>query len=271
MSTLFPNNQAATIDRVFRSLIKSTPHLARHAGEYTGGRRRRPAADPVGLGGLPKYRGELNTLLLNLCERLASAGGRDLAGKQLVEELGLVDTRSLRLLVAYGHVHHRLRQIVGTPGSGYCWGDLRPEVYGEMAASSRRMGLCFLFNASLYSRRPAAIEMAQLTLDLAEQSTGQKPTDGADELTAWLTTEGATHADLIESMVDLFAGSEAGLAALRNAGRNHPGAFFDEQALLEIEERLQSALALVRAPRQKARGQKPDNPRTSAVKMPSNL
>ncbi len=259
MSTLFPDNQTtATVDR--RGLLKPTPHLARHAGEYTGGRGHRPAADPIGRGGLPHDRDGLNALLLNLCERLASAGGKDLGGKQLIEELGLVDTRSLRLLVAYGHVHHRLRQIVGTPGSGYCWGDLRPEIYNDMAASSRRMGLCFLFLASLYSRRPAAIEMAQLTLDLAEQSTGEKIGDGTDELTAWMVTEGATHADLIESMVDLFAGSEAGLAALRNAGRNHPGAFFDERALQEIETQLQSALAIVRSPHEKTRGHKPDKP-----------
>lgn len=261
MSTLFSDrpHPLPASDRI--GLLKPTPHLARRASAYSADGKRRPAADPIGMSGLPDTRGGLNTLLLNLCERLASAGGRDLAGKQLAEELGLRDTRCLRLLVAYGHVHHRLRQIVGTPGSGYCWGDLRPEVYSEMAAASRRMGLCFLFNASLYSRRPAAIEMAQLTLDLAEKSARQEPDQvGTDELTAWLTTEGTTHADLVEAMVELFAQTKTGREALQNAGRNHPGAFFDAQAIREIEDRLQSALALVRAPRKKPCGQIADKP-----------
>lgn len=260
MTTLFDNQAAEQPATDRRGLLKPTPHLASRASAYAADGKRRPAADPIGMSGLPDTRSGLNGLLLELCERLASAGGRDLAGKRLVEELRLRDTRCLRLLVAYGHVHHRLRQIVGTPGSGYCWGDLRPESYGDMAAASRRMGLCFLFNASLYSRRPAAIEMAQLTLDLAERSTGAKPTEKTDELTGWLTLEGATHTDLIEAMVELFAKTQTGREALQNAGRNHPGAFFSARSIREIEDRLQSALALVRSPRQNACGQKADKP-----------
>lgn len=248
MPNLFDNNRsAARPPPLMAGLLKPTPELAGRASAYGDERRDRPHADPLGLGSLPDTREDLNRLLLDLCRRLASAGGRNITGKHLVAELGLPDTRSLRLLVAYGHVHHRIRQIVGTPGSGYCWGDCRPGAYGDMAAASRRMGICFLFNASLYSRKPPAVEMAQMALDFTEQSAQAGKARTADELTAWLSTEGVTHADLIDAMVEMFAASDAGREALRRAGRKHRGVFLPAETLIRLERQLRDLQTTVQA------------------------
>ncbi len=239
--------------------LKPTPALARYASDYgaggkapCGGGRKRPAADPIGTGGLPDSREDLHRLLLNLCERLIASGGEFVRGPKLAAELEIPDTRSLRLLVAYGHVHHRLRQIVGLPGAGYCWGDLRAGVYEDVAAMSRRMGLCFLFNASLASHKPAAVEMAQLALEFAEESGwlagGAAPAIN-DEVSAWLSTEGVSHSALIEAMIEKFNTTDAGRAALAEAGSKHPGVFIQDAQLREIERSAAELLQAVQSAR----------------------
>ncbi len=122
---------------VLGELIKGTPSLPTYARPYQRGRARRKAADPIGVSGLPETRNELNGLLLELCNRLAAAGGQKVSGKRLVLDLGLRDERTLRLLMAYGHVHHRIRQLVGIEGSGYVWGDLAEGAYEQSAAIAR--------------------------------------------------------------------------------------------------------------------------------------
>ncbi len=106
------------------SIIKPTPHLPVTAAPYKNPRDPlKRVADPIGLAGLPDTRYGLECKLLELCNRLASAGGQILSAKRLVTEMELTDDRTLRLLAAYGHVQHRIRQLVGIEGVGYCWGD----------------------------------------------------------------------------------------------------------------------------------------------------
>jgi len=63
------------------TFLKVTPTLATLASDY-GSRKgwRRPSADPLGVGGLPDHRGDLNAMLMELCRRLVTAGGRIVRG-----------------------------------------------------------------------------------------------------------------------------------------------------------------------------------------------
>jgi len=214
-------------------LIKATPDLPATAasarGSFRKRRKRRAGADPIGVGGLPGTRAELNAKLLQLCNRLAAAGGKFVGAKRLVAELELKDTRTLRLLMAYGRVHHRIRELVGVEGVGYCWAAgpaAPPDVYAQAAAISRRKGLCSMFNASLYGKTPAAVQMAQMALEFS----GGAATLGCDELDAWMAGENVTPAKLIEAFVDVFAATDDGRAALAAAARKRPGLFLDAEA-----------------------------------------
>ena len=213
-------------------LIKPTPGLPAVAAAYGGkrtGKKRRAGADPIGVGGLPPTRRELNAKLLELCNRLAAAGGRFAGAKRLVAELDLKDARTLRLLMAYGRVHHRIRELVGVEGVGYCWAAAPaapPNVYAQAAAIARRKGLCSMFLASLYGKTPAAVQMAQMALEFS----GSQESLGCDELDAWMAGENVTPAKLIEAFVDVFAATDEGRSALAAAARKRPGIFLDAAA-----------------------------------------
>ena len=220
-------------------LIRPTPHLPATAAGYL--KARRVAADPIGKGGLPADREDLNAALLGLCNRLAAAGGAEVSAARLVEEIGLLSDRELRLLMAYGRVHHRIRWLVGLEGGGYCWGELAPEVMRHAAAVARRKGVCSLFNAALYSRQPVAVEVAQLALEFRSDPDA-RPGESADELTAWLASEKITPGQLVEAWVDVFASTPEGLAALRNAARSRPGIFLDKEAAEALRKNVQGVL-----------------------------
>lgn len=196
-----------------------TPKLPATAAGY--GRRRREPADPVELRGLPRTRGELNRLLGSLCERLIATLGGVVRGKQLVADLELTGTRALRLLIAYGHVHHRLRQIVGVPGDGYVWGDCRPAIYAEMTRHARRMGRCWLFNATLYGRKPALVEAAQLVFDWVGGVPGEGREPRRDELAALMATDGVGVEELLGALVSRLSKTDEGRQVLGRIGERH--------------------------------------------------
>ena len=215
-----------------------TPLLPHNLAGYAD--RERAGGDPIGVGGLPATRRELNILLRDLCCRLISAAGSLVGGLRLARDLHLRDTRSLRLLVAYGHVHHRLRAIVGIPGSGYCWGDLADDprrVYDTVAAQARRMGQCWLWLATLYGRAPAQVELAQLVLGYDQP--GQRPS----ELAALLAADGVGQEEIIDAMIRVVAAQPSGRDVLRRLGDRHRDVLFTSQSLATIRDHLTSALA----------------------------
>lgn len=228
--------------------------LADNAADYTRGRDR-PPADPLGRAGLPQRRDRLNDRLLELCQRLWTAGGETISGVRLVEELDLHDTRALRLLVAYGHVHHRIRQIVGVPGAGYLWGDCRAGAYRQAGAMSKRMGLCFLFNAALYSKKPPAVMAAQMVLDLGRSDSDRRPGEkdkGNDELDAWLAAEKVTPGDVIDALVAEMQRTPDGLTALADIGRRHAEVLVSAEAIDDVLARLDDARAMLAATKKSA-------------------
>jgi len=227
-------------------VLKSTSHLAAHAKEYEREHNPRPSADPIGLGGLPDRREDLDELLLELCRRLIATGARSTSGKRLVEEFNgrLRDTRSLRELVAYGHVHHRLRQIVGVPGSGYVWGDCNPIVYETMSVNARKMGRCFLFNSALYKCRPLAVEAAQLLLDFAAPD---RQGDQGDELSALMAAEGVGIEQVLGTVVEMLSASDQGRQTLRSLGRRHAGVLIDPEVVHQMERKIQGVLDELKA------------------------
>ncbi|MFB3893253.1 MAG: hypothetical protein ACE15C_14650 [Phycisphaerae bacterium] len=228
--------------------LRRLPDLADDAREYQ--HRQRPSADPLGKAGLPNYREGLDGLLLELCRRLIAAGGAYIRARQLVEELKLDGgDRALRRLVAYGHVHHRLRQIVGVEGGqGYCWGESRAGAYALAATIARRKALCSLFNASLYSRKTPVIEMAQLALDfergLAPMRVAHGPDgpplgrppagDGDDPLDLLLAGEGVKPGQVIEALVSEMERTAEGKRVLAEIGERHRGAFVTREAAAAI-------------------------------------
>lgn len=202
----------------------------------------RAAGDPLGLRGLPESRGELDEKLRDLCRTLIYARGEFLTGPWIVRRIGLRDTRALRLLVAYGRVHHRIRQVIALPGAGYCWGEYRPDLYDSCASQARRMGLCHLFIAGLLKRRPPAVEFAQLALDFVRES-GKRPdhTVPADELAVWMSAEDLTAADVLDAMIQAFGATDEGRAALAQAGRKHAAMLLPPETRRRIAEHLAAA------------------------------
>ena len=227
----------ATAEPAYRLL--PTPKLPATAAGY-GGRRREPA-DPVELRGLPRTRGELDRLLRSLCDRLIAALGDGLRGTELVVELELTGTRALRLLVAYGHVHHRLRQIVGVPGDGYVWGDCRPQIYAEMTGHARRMGRCWLFNATLYGRKPALVEAAQLVFDWVGGVPGEGREPRRDELAALMATEGVGVEQLLGTLVSRLSKTDEGRQVLGRIGERHASVLLPAEAFDRLRGQIRAA------------------------------
>ena len=230
--------QADTFDAW--SLVRPTPNLAAHISEYRGGAKKRPSADPLGTSGLPDSRRELDGTLVDLCNRLMSLGGETIRGRQLSIEMTLSENgRTLRLLAAYGHVHHRIRQIVGIEGGdGYCWGDLAVGAYDLAARISRRKAICSLFNSSLYSTQTAVMEIAQLAFEFGNTPGGgvQLP-DGLDML---LASERITPAKVIDAMVVHLQATADGQAILADIGRRHADVLLSEQLRTDLFNELMS-------------------------------
>ncbi len=222
------------------SIIKPTPHLPVTAAPYKNPRDPlKRVADPIGLAGLPDTRYGLECKLLELCNRLASAGGQILSAKRLVTEMELTDDRTLRLLAAYGHVQHRIRQLVGIEGVGYCWGDSNEGGYEKAAAIARRKGLCSLFLAGLYSKQPAAVQMAQMALGFRKKGAEK------DELDAWLAGEDVTPATLIEAFITTFAETAEGRDALAEVGARHVELLMPKAIQQEIVKELDQIKARI--------------------------
>jgi len=228
---------ARLIDQCSRGeLLKATPTLPATAAEYHARKGRvRPGADPIGVGGLPDTRIDLNALLLVLCHRLVTAGGAFLRGDRLVDGLQLQNERSLRLLVAYGRVHHHIRPIVGIYGQGYCWADLADnpaEVYilarGQALATAR----CHLFLSTLFGRDDGAMGLIQMIFPFAA-------TAPADDLAALLTAKGIGHEQVLEAMIaHCRAAGVEGLDAIRRVAARNRDVMFSADRLADIRKRL---------------------------------
>ena len=182
--------------------------LATRAEEYARRDRQRPAADPIGLRGLPEDREGLDRMLTELCARLKSAGKHGLKGLQLAFELGLGrDTRAVRELIAYARVHKRIHQIVGVPGSRYFWGDAAPDLYVRMIRHAERCGRDWFYLAALFRRQGLGDALAQQVFDFLRP-------DAGDELAALVARDGADAGDVLEALLDRLAESPAGQARL---------------------------------------------------------
>jgi hypothetical protein len=229
MTTLFDDGAVPSPLPALADLLRPTPQLPATAEPYVRRRRPRAQADPLGLAGMPDTRADLDELLLDLCRRLRAAGPRGLRGRRLVEDLGLPDTRALRHLIAYGHVHHRIRQIVGVPGTGYVWGDAAPEIYRSQADAAHQMGRCHLFLSMLYRREPAATQMAQLVLDFVRhgdgdeeaRASGESPRPRGDELSAMMASEGVQVGDVIDALITQLSSTDDGRQVLQRVGDRH--------------------------------------------------
>jgi hypothetical protein len=226
------------------SLIKPTPNLPFDASAYRHANVKRISADPIGKGGLPDTRDGLNARLLELCNRLAAAGGAIVGAAQLCEEMALPADRSLRYLVAYGHVHHRIRELVGIEGVGYTWGGINTGAIEQAAAIARRKGLCSMFSASLYSHQPAAVQLAQLALDFKRDAMAS---DDSAPIDAWMAGEDMTPGRIVEAFVDLLAATPEGVAALQAAAVRRPGVFMDRAVIEKLRQQAAGLLELLSA------------------------
>jgi hypothetical protein len=223
------------------TFLKATPTLPATAAEYHSRKGRiRPGADPIGVGGLPDARDDLNTLLLNLCHRLVVAGGAFLLGRRIVADMALENERSLRLLVAYGRVYHHIRPIVGIYGQGYCWADLADNpaaVYVQARGQAVATARCHLFLSTLFGRDDGAMGLIQLVFPFAA-------TAPADDLAALLTAKGIGHEQVLEAMIaHCRAAGEDGVAAIRRVAARNQDVLIPADRLAGIRQHLQEAMA----------------------------
>lgn len=222
-------------------LICPTPHLPETSHPYRIGRMRRPGADPIGLTGLPDRRCDLDNLLRRLCCELLAAGGHWRRGRRLVATLGLRGTRTLRQLAAYGHVHHRIRAILGVPGHGYCWGAIAGRAaYRRASCHAARMGRDWFFLATLYGRAAPAVQVAQLMFGFAAgPGGGQQP----DELASLLASHQVGPEQLADAMIQVLREAPGGAAILRRLGRRHADLLLSERRAAILRGHLHDALA----------------------------
>jgi hypothetical protein len=198
--------------------------------------QRRVPGDPLGKHGLPSDRVGLDEMLVDLCRRLISAGHLGVRGRQLAEEMHLQNTRSLRLLVAYGHVHHRLRQIVGVNGKGYVWGPFQPTVYLTMALHAKKMGRDFFFNSTLYGKSAPQVQAAQLLLDFVGTDQPGPP----DELSVLMSSHNVTIEQVINSLVDLVKDTDKGRQVLRRVGDRHASVLLPAEKVAALRQRVEA-------------------------------
>lgn len=215
---------------------KQGPPSLSGAGGYT---------DPLGLRGLPKTLGGLDSLVEMMRWRLEVIGEVGLSGRRLVGELHLQDTRALRLLVAYARVRKRIHQIVGVPGSGYVWGDCDStgDVYRHAMRQCRRMGRCYFYLWSLFRRKGIVAGMVQLAFDFATPPQAGKPAE--DELAALIASEGVSVGDVVEGLVAELAKTQAGQETLATIGRKHADVLLPAETLREIAQGLDGLKAKI--------------------------
>jgi len=218
------------------TFLKATPTLATTAAEYRARKGPvRPGADPLGVAGLPEARGDLNCLLLDLCHRLVVAGGAFILGRRLVQELRVENERALRLLVAYGRVHHHIRPIVGIYGQGYCWADLADKptaVYALARGQAVATARCHLFLSTLFGRDDGAMGLVQMVFPFAAN-------DPADDLAALLTAKGIGHEQVLEAMIaHCRAAGEEGVQAIRRVAARNQDVLIPADRLADIRKRL---------------------------------
>jgi hypothetical protein len=234
--------------------------LADSEREYSSGAMRRPPADPLGMRGLPAERMWLDALAAEMSRRVESMGGRPLTGRRLATELAeyaagtagmppcCLDTRSVRLLTRYVHVHLGDARVVGIPGSGYYWGPAAPGVVARAIADSRRRGRSAFYRASILHGSGTPAALAQLVFDfMGAGQAGDRQID--DELAALVAVQGVTMADAMSAMVERMAGTDAGRRALAEIGRRHADVLVPAEALTAIQASLEAALTAVRAAR----------------------
>jgi hypothetical protein len=179
--------------------------------------------DCLGLRGLPDTRIGLDALVADLLTRMQTSYPQSVASSSLVLNLGLDDTRALRLLIAYARIHWRRHEIVGVPGEGYRWGGEDPAIYKAAGNDVFRRARCYLFLASLYRRQGTATAIAQLALDAIGHRTGieaygHRPND---DLAALVAAEGVGVGDVLDALIGELAASEEGRQALERAGTKH--------------------------------------------------
>jgi len=222
------------------TFLKATPTLAATAAEYRARKGPvRPGADPLGVAGLPESREDLNALLLDLCHRLVVAGGRFFPGRQIVAEMRLENERALRLLVAYGRVHHHIRAIVGVYGQGYCWADLADEpaaAYALARGQAMATARCHLYLSALFSREDTAMGIVQTVFPFAT-------TEPADDLAALLTAKGIGHEQVLEAMIaHCRQAGEEGVQAIRRVAARNQDVLIPADRLADIRRHLDAAV-----------------------------
>ena len=212
-------------------------HLAGNAAQYGAHGFERPKGDPLGLGGLPDGRDILDQMVDDLCYRLERAGKTGRRGQQMVMMLGLRNTRSLRLLVAYARVHLHRHEIVGIPGCGYVWGECDRAVYKRTITANMQRGRCHFFIAALHRRQGLAMAAVQMIFDFMEH---EAPTSEGhnDELAALVASEGVNVATFLDTMVRRLAETDAGREVLAQVGQDHAQVLLPKKLLTAMAGKL---------------------------------
>ena len=247
-----------TIATANRGAVRRHIEMAETADAYDSGRLRRPEADPLGMRGLPVSRVPLDSLVNELCRRIHDAGTSGIAGKRLAADMGLRDTRALRLLVAYARVHRHLYQIVGIPGSGYVWGEADRDtpragtIYKHAIRDATRRGRCYLYIASLHRREGIGAGVAQMVMDWMSDRDADGERHG-DELAAMLAIDGSTIADVLDELIARVAATPGGPAALAGVAQRHRDVLLPRDEIDAVVAALDAAKArLVGASRRSA-------------------
>lgn len=229
--------------------MSTTGKLKADVSEYTP-QDPRPQADPLGERGLPRTRAGLDAKLYELIERIKAAGVGGINGRDLALDLGLRDARAVRLLVAYARVHNHVHQIIGMPGNGYMWGDLKPDIYAHAIADSQRRARCYFYTATLLKRQGVAMSAAQMVFDFMEAS----PHAGdSDDLAALVAAEGTSVADFLDAFITKLGQTAGGKAALAAIGKKHSQLLMSTDTFDRISKAVESLQAEVAAARRFAK------------------
>ena len=200
--------------------------LPASASEITRGLCGRYPADPIGMGPIPSERSSLDFLVEKLCKYLKNLNGSTVNGKHLSLELfNEVNTRALRLLVAYARVYHHIKEIVGVPGSGYAWANLQTErgqkLLTQAILQAKQMGRCFFFIAANHKHDSTAMTAAQMVFDWFKSGGAISKDEPGDELSALVNSQGIGVADMLEALVELMGETPDGREALYKVGERH--------------------------------------------------
>lgn len=234
-----------------RELMRDTSHLPASLAEQVQSHAPRARADAIGARGLPDRRYDLDELVVRYVAWLI-AEPDIVRGRDVAAELGLPGTRAVRALTAYARVHHRIADLVGLPGAGYCWAHNVPRSRDRAARAARRNGLDDLFLAALYEGRRPGAAIGQMAL----RFTGSLPAEvdeDTGEAVAYATVAAADHGETLTAMlVDLVSElrqHEAGRRALAVAGEAHRDVLVPVETLEDLEGQLAGMLAHVRQAR----------------------